>query len=278
MNYKYTILYIFVSLFLFWVIIKWGQSLITNNLYCVNVKEGLTGNNTTDFEKYSQQIVPYPKDAEINYNDLNSPLYSHTVNLPINDPVSCKNFCGPKAQCAITREQCTADIDCQGCNPGPTKKTTCDSKDVEPYDATGKLGQNLQYSPLTTGYNNHVADFEEVYPGSKNAQLKRTYEGVDLWTDSFNKGLEFYNKKRESYDRNSEGISNAIRDERTTTDIRDERFNKTKGKNEYGNRAEYKSKFSYYEPIHLEPKYPTTISATGLFYETTPPSSNSYLL
>jgi hypothetical protein len=237
LNFKYTIIYTFLCLFLFWIIINYGSS-VCNDLKIV---EGLT-----EFEKYSHQIIPYPKDALINYNDINSPQYSHTVNLPINDPVSCKNFCGPNAQCLLTREQCTSDIDCQGCNPGPKPQDTCITKEVPPYDATGKLGQQgLQYSPLTTGYNDHNADFAQIYEGSKDAQLKVPYQGLDLWTDSFNKGLELYNRKRKIADKYSEGVSNAIP-------------------------IATESKISYYEP-----KYPMTISTTGLFYETTPPASNS---
>lgn len=240
LDYKYSIIYTFLCLFLFWLIVKYGY-LVCNDLKLI---EGLT-----EFEKYSHQIIPYPKDAVINYNDINSPQYSHTVNLPINDPVSCKNFCGPNAQCLLTREQCTSDIDCQGCNPGPKPQTTCDTKDVAPYDAAGKLGQNqgLQYSPLTTGYNNHNADFAQIYEGSKNVQLKVPYQGLDLWSDSFNKGLELYNKKMKIADEYSEGISQQIQD----TEL----------------------KMPSYEI-----KYPMTISATGLFYETTPPASNASII
>ena len=181
------------------------------------------------------------------FNNYNSPLYSHNVNLPINDPVSCQNFCGPKAQCAITREQCTSDIDCYGCNPGPTKEDECLTKDVMPYDATGKLGQNqgLQYSPLTTGFNNHNINFAETYPGSKNAEIVPYYKGSNSWTKSFNAGLQLYNDKRRAYDKFSGYLEEP--------DIAP-------------------SKLSYYEP-----KYPTTISATGQFFQTTPPASNSAL-
>jgi hypothetical protein len=135
--------------------------------------------------------------------DLNSPLYSHTVNLPINDPISCSNFCGPNAQCLITREQCTSDIDCKGC---------------------------MRTHPV--GYYNN--NFSEIYLGSKNSQIKRPYEGIDLWEKSFNKGLELYNKKQEIEDEYS-----------------------------YTNNTKYKV------------KYPMTISATGLFYETTPSALNA---
>ena len=240
LNYKYTILYTFVSLLLFWATIKWGNTIINKKL-CL--KEGLT-----DFEKYSQMIIPYPTNATINYNDVNSPLYSHTVNLPINDPVSCKNFCGPKSQCAITREQCTSDVDCQGCNPGPLPKNECISKDIDPYDDGGKLGQNqLQYSPLTTGYNNHRRNFEEAYPGSTNAELIQPYKGVDRWEKAFNEGLKLYNKEQVENSKYNIGVSDS-------EDIPDD------------------NKLWYYEQ-----RYPTTRTATGMFYQTTPPASNSSL-
>jgi hypothetical protein len=237
LDFKYTIIYTLFSLLLFWSIIKYGAAVYN----CDKVIEGLT-----DFEIYSEKVVPYPKDAVINYNDLNSPQYSHTVNMPINDPVSCKNFCGPNAQCLITREQCTSDIDCYGCNPGPTPQEACPTADVDPYYNAGKLGQNiaLQYSPLTTGYNGHSNDFAEIYDGSKNAVLTTPYQGVDLWTDSFNKGLELYNRNREIADEYDEGISNAIS-------------------------LASKTKLPYYEP-----RYPMTVSVTGQFYQTTPPPSN----
>ena len=144
-------------------------------------KEGLTQQSQED---KIQGVSSYPKDSEINYNDINSPLYSHTVNLPINVPNSCKNFCGPKSQCAITREQCSSDIDCFGCSPKINQQKKQEKQNnILPYDAAGKLGQNqgLQYSPLTTGYNNHNIDFSEIYPGSKDAQLKKPYQGVDNW-------------------------------------------------------------------------------------------------
>jgi hypothetical protein len=185
-NFKYTIIYVLLCLFLFWIVIKY-----------TNGKR----------ENFDNRPIGYPKNALINYKDLNSPLYSHTVNLPINDPISCKNFCGPKSQCLITREQCTSDVDCKGCN---------------------------RIHPV--GY--YINEFSEIYPGSKKSQIKRPYEGVDLWEDSFNKGLELYNKKREAVDK----YSNVLR-----------------GIN-----------YSDYDV-----KYPMTISATGLFYETTPPASNS---
>ena len=115
---------------------------------------------------------------------------------------------------------------------------------MDPYDNGGKLGQQgLQYSPLTTGYNNHNADFAQIYPGSKDAQITNSYQGLDQWEKSFNEGLKLYNKRRESADKYSQGIS-------------------------FGTGSDAAS---------FEPKYPMTVSATGQFYETTPPAANASL-
>jgi len=189
MKILYTILYTVICLLLFWVLVAWCRYLVKNFYIrkCNNLNEGFT-----DFEKYSYSVVPFPKDAVINFNDINSPLYSHNVNLPINDSVSCKNFCGPNSQCSITREQCTSDIDCQGCQPQNKPVNQCLTEEVTPYEDSGKLGPGVSYSSFTKNYG---SNYDEVYPGSKDSQLKRTYKGIDLWTPSFNKGLELYNKK-----------------------------------------------------------------------------------
>ena len=55
----------------------------------------------------------------------------------------------------------------------------------------------------TTGFNNHNADFAQIYDGSKDAQITVPYQGLDTWTASFNAGLNLYNKKRASADKTS---------------------------------------------------------------------------
>jgi hypothetical protein len=238
-DYKYTFIYTIICIILFYLIVKWGHYLIRSRLICKNNdKEGFS-----EFEQLSYKLNPYPKDAVINYNDVNSPLYSHTVNLPINDPYSCKNFCGPKSQCAITREQCTSDLDCQGCQPPNKPVSNCSKQNIKPYEDSGKLGPNLTYSSLTSGYNNYGMDFEEIYPGSKDAEIKKPYQGLDIWTDSFNAGLNMYNKKRETNTKYKQLLLD---------------------------------KFSENPAIHA-PKYPTTVTATGQFYNTIAPASNAYL-
>jgi hypothetical protein len=165
----------------------------------------------------------------INYSKegFNTQDYSHTVDMPINNIYSCDNFCGPKSQCAITRDQCTADIDCDGCTPpNPNKQP---APDVEPYEDSGKLSSNqgLHYSSLTNGFG---STFEPVF---KQVSVKRPYEGLDIWTQSFNAGLKLYNNKRM-----------------------------------------YNHGPSEEQMIEL-PTYPTTVTTTGLFYNTGPTPSNA---
>ncbi len=117
-----------------------------------------------------------------------SPEYSHTVDLPINNPISCQNFCGPTNKCVKTGEQCLADIDCFGC--GLKQPVT----DIYMAETSGKLGPTLSYSKLTNGYDNHMTDFAEATPGSYTAEIGQIYSGKDKWQKDFNQGLALYNK------------------------------------------------------------------------------------
>lgn len=224
------IICLFVSLILYWVVIQYGSSLLV-----IDKRMGFTNYN-------------YNADE---YNN-SSPLYSHTVNLPINDPVSCSNFCGPKATCSKTGEQCTSDVDCFGCQPLPKKENTCLTKYV-PAHEENIFSQKLSLKPIKPmvtsfkGYDSLDNDYEEAYAGSKQSQITPYYKGEDLWTNSFNEGLNFYNKKREANDRFSEGISSDLKDLST-------------------------SKLPFYTM-----QYPTTISSTGQFYQTLAPPSNADL-
>jgi hypothetical protein len=126
--------------------------------------------------------------------DSNSPKYSHNVDV-VNNKYSCSNFCGPKSQCAITREQCTSDVDCYGCQPPitePPKYLT--TTEVKPLNDAGKLtwNQTPQYSSLTSDIGTRAS---YVKPGSLNQEIVRPYEGYDWWTKSFNYGLSLADKK-----------------------------------------------------------------------------------
>jgi hypothetical protein len=165
MNLVFKILTVFIYLAIAWIIYT----------YFFRFKEGFDPN------------------ALLTY-DSNSPKNSHNVDV-VNNKYSCSNFCGPQSQCALTREQCTSDIDCQGCQPkidAPPKYLT--NTEVKPMNAAGKLTwtQAPQYSPLTSDIGTKAA---YAKPGSKQAEIDRPYEGYDMWTKSFNFGLELADRK-----------------------------------------------------------------------------------
>jgi hypothetical protein len=143
---------------------------------------------------YSYSKEGFNPNALLTY-DSNSPKNSHNVDV-VNNPYSCSNFCGPKATCIKTGEQCTSDIDCQGCQPpisAPPKYLT--TTEVAPLDDAGKLtwGQTPQYSVLTSDIGTRSAS--SLKPGSLNEEIIRPYEGYDKWTKSFNYGLDLADKK-----------------------------------------------------------------------------------
>jgi hypothetical protein len=110
--------------------------------------------------------------------------YSHTVDLPLTTTYSCKNFCGPPNRCSITGQQCSADIDCPGCQPysPPLKGAGCGPPGNN--DA-GKLtwGVTPTYSPLTSGYGTHEKELN-----SKDFFIPdKPSFGVNTWIDSFKK-------------------------------------------------------------------------------------------
>jgi hypothetical protein len=127
----------------------------------------------------------------LGYN-TNNPSYSHSVDLPLNIDYSCKNFCGPKSQCLITRTQCTSDIDCFGCQPvipPPPKYLT--ETDILPYNDAGRLiyNQNPQYSVLTTD----IGTTAKII--NKDAKVPRPYLGLDVWTESYDEGTKLFDDK-----------------------------------------------------------------------------------
>lgn len=117
---------------------------------------------------------------------------THTVDLPLTTTYSCSNFCGPTARCAITSQQCSADIDCPGCQPysPPLPKT---KECIPGNDDAGKLtvGVTPQYSPLTTGYGTR----ERIVTKNLYGKPSQANFGVDTWSSSFNVGQELFNKR-----------------------------------------------------------------------------------
>jgi hypothetical protein len=129
------------------------------------------------------------------YRDTGSPTTTHTVDLPLTSTYSCQNFCAPAtARCAITGEQCMADIDCRGCNPyGPAFSQS--TAYVPGQNDAGKLtsGVTPNYSKLTTDIGTQAKLFT-----SNKKKLDKPVEanfGVNTWVSSFDGNQKLFNER-----------------------------------------------------------------------------------
>ena len=179
-----------------WLIMNWFRYLI-NNYYIFNGtntatmkgmkgKEGIKGREGFEPNTYNTS----------SYDNPNTPLTSHSVDLPINTNYTCSNFCNPStATCSKTGQQCADDIDCQqyGCESllKPPTKNQVDKVEDEPsadYDA-GILtyNQTPQYSVLTTDIGTNATVI------NKDAELVRQYQGIPVWEDTYDKQAQMVN-------------------------------------------------------------------------------------
>ena len=125
------------------------------------------------------------------FTNLNS-TKTTTVDLPLNTPYTCNNWCGPTARCAITGEQCLADTDCPGCNIPQPNETTKLSHNVLGENDAGKLNYlTPQFSSLTTdiGTQSKRINYQhDLKPLNGNF-------GINTWMNSFKKDMQEFNKR-----------------------------------------------------------------------------------
>jgi len=215
---KTNILLAALCILMAWLIINWFRYLINN--YFIGT-EGFEQN------KYSSST----------YDNPNTPLTTHSVDLPLNTNFTCSNFCGPKARCSKSGQQCSTDVDCysDGCQTLlklPTKKQIQGVEDTSvPYDAAGRLtyNQTPQYSSLTNDIVNNAGII------NKDAEISRPYDGIKIW--------------EETYDAQAQMIDDELA---------------------YIYSAEP-------EKYKSTPHYKQTRSVTGLFYDIGPTPANAYL-
>jgi len=165
---KLTVLFwSFIVLMLFVAIIQWGDYLIKKR-YII--------------EQYTNRI------------ELDST--SHTVDLPLTTTTTCQNMCGPNNRCSLTGEQCSADIDCFGCNPETKRfaheERTLDDHDIRGQNDAGKLTtqETPTYSTLTTDIGTQA---KLINKPSTNAP--QYFQGVNTWRNAFDSGMELYDKR-----------------------------------------------------------------------------------
>jgi hypothetical protein len=123
-----------------------------------------------------------------------SSLTSHTVSLPLTTTYSCKNFCGPTARCAISGQQCLADIDCPGCQPNiPPESSNRLDNPVPGNNDAGKLtwGVTPQYSTLTTD----IGTQAKIINRNKLEQSPKANFVINVWRYSADQGQKLFDQR-----------------------------------------------------------------------------------
>jgi len=117
---------------------------------------------------------------------------SYSVDLPLTTKYSCQNFCSPSSRCSVTGQQCTADIDCPGCQPyvPPLPKS---NENIPGNNDAGKLtgGVTPQYSSLTNGYGTK----ERVVTNNLYSKPAMPSFGVNEWYPQFKEENELFDKR-----------------------------------------------------------------------------------
>ena len=165
-NQHYTLFLAVSSFLLFFLVFKWINYL-SENKYIVECFQQLNNPNINNSQ-------------------------SHTVDLPLTNTYSCKNFCGPQSRC-VTGQQCFSDIDCPGCQPKKNSKSTIKPNNILGDNDAGKLTFNStpQYSSLTTDMGTQAMTFSDK---EFSKTLSPTF-GINTWRASFDTEQKLFDKR-----------------------------------------------------------------------------------
>lgn len=110
----------------------------------------------------------------------------------------CNNFCGPKGECAINREQCVSNSECSGCIKEttlikPNEVLEYNSSFIEGFTSTTTSNLPMYKSQETSSLTTDISNFATVI--EKDAKIPKMNLGVDLWTKAFNYGLKLEESK-----------------------------------------------------------------------------------
>jgi hypothetical protein len=102
-------------------------------------------------------------------------------------------MCGPQARCSITGQQCTADIDCPGCQPKISGIKNQGNKSVPGDNDAGKLtvGVTPQYSPLTSDMGTKALTIS----GKEFSKTPSPTFGINTWRDDFDAEQKLFDKR-----------------------------------------------------------------------------------
>ena len=179
------LLYAFIAFIILVGLFKWIDYLVDNGYFYRIVKEGYTNTSTNNTNTNNTNTNTN------NTNNTNNTSTS-TVNLPLNTTTSCSNNCGPTARCSITGQQCTADIDCPGCQPNLPPSQTQYTDSVPGADDAGKLtgGVTPNYSTLTSD----IGSTATIYNNKFSKSLQPNF-GLNTWSEKFNEGKKLFDER-----------------------------------------------------------------------------------
>jgi len=106
---------------------------------------------------------------------------SKSIDLPLTTTQTCKNFCGPRAICAMTGDQCSNDADCPGCQAIAQMPVLPTTNPVPGYNDRGDWIDDLG----TTAFTYRSTDAKPDSP----------FQGTDVWTREFDQGIALHDKR-----------------------------------------------------------------------------------
>lgn len=173
-----------ISVILYFFIFKWIDYLVNNkyitNCSCQNIIQ--KQNKTYEgFDTYTNITSNY-----------GTPKTTNNVNIPLTTQYSCTNFCGPTSRCSITGQQCSADIDCPGCQPY-IKTSSYITSEIKPNDDSGKMTSALplNYSPLTFNIENEYSTVQT----NVNKKTPQPNFGINTWQNKFNQQNSLFKQR-----------------------------------------------------------------------------------
>ena len=117
-NYTNFLLFL-MCFFILFLLFRWLHFLLNNNY----LQPGTYLESFTSFDNTYNTDTDTDTNTETNINNNSAPydmykvnyIHSNMIDMSAFSKYTCSNWCGPKSQCLLSREQCRSDVDCKGC-------------------------------------------------------------------------------------------------------------------------------------------------------------------
>lgn len=111
-NINYTNFLLFlICFFILFLLFRWVHFLLKKNYLQLESYTSLANTYDTDTETNTDQ----DPNSIVNNSYKTNYIHSNNIDMPPFSKYTCSNWCGPKSQCLLSREQCSSDVDCKGC-------------------------------------------------------------------------------------------------------------------------------------------------------------------